>query len=354
MRILFVLAGFFLFFGGAAFAAEVVPATAYLPVLPLDAPSDALPQLVPLAANRPLGDAHPGITRAVIVIHDETRDATSALAMMSALVGTENASTIILAPQFLLPSDIMRFAEYLPEKGHGFAAWQVLGWSAGDDSMPGPSRKGVSSFTVVDLLLMFLSDRVAFPDMKDIVVAGFGAGANFTQRYAAFSAAANPVSTQNIMLRFVVAGATSYIYQTPSRPLGGNKGFGLPDEAACPSFNAYPYGLEKLNTYARHTGPNAAKVDYSTRFVTYLNAPAADPVSETTCGAMDEGANGAVRAENYRLYLHTLYGDVADRTQVFAKTAGGPNDAVSLFGSACGMSALFGDGLCSPSSGGIR
>jgi hypothetical protein len=361
MRI-FLLLTFFFFVGpplgvsGSARADETVPATAYFPVLPFDAPADAEPQLVPLAANHPLEGIHAGLTRAIVVVHDESRDANAALAVISALAGSQNAATIILAPQFLLPSDIVRFADYLPDRGRGFAAWQVLGWSSGDDSMPVPSTKSVSSFTVMDLLLMYLSDRNAFPDLKEIVIAGFGAGANFIQRYAAFSAAYGAVSRQNIGLRYVLASPSSYLYLTASRPLGGKNGFGLPDASACPSVNDYPYGLEKLNAYGRRAGANAAKEDYATRSITYLSAEGKNPNTflDTTCAALMQGADSASRAENYRLYLHTLYGDVAERTQIFAKTREGANDAVTLFGSACGMSALFGDGLCPPSEGGIR
>ncbi len=354
MRIFPLLACVVLFGCGAAWAEEAVPATAYFPVLPLDAPSDSLPQLVPLAASQPLDVIHIGTKRAIVVIHDETRNANAALATMAALAGEVNASTIILAPQFLLPSDIVRFADHLPDKGRSFAAWQVSGWAAGDDSMAVPGRKSVSSFAVVDLLLMYLSDRNAFPDLQTIVVAGFGAGANFTQRYAAFTLAADAVAKENIDLRYAVAAATSYLYQTPSRPLGGRKGFGRPDEAACPNANFYPYGLERLNPYARRGGVNAAKVEYGTRFIAYLNAQGADAFAETSCAALAQGKDSAARAENYRLYLQSLYGDVAGQTQIFALAKEAKNDPVTLFGSACGMAMLFGDGLCPPSFGRVQ
>lgn len=347
----------FLLFGPAhaAYAAgEAVPATAYFPVLPMDAPEDSPTQLVPMAMNRSFDTVHDDVKRAIIVIHDETRDANAALAMMSALAGNLNSSTMIVAPQFLLPSDIVRFSDHLPEKGKIFAAWQVMGWSAGDDSMPIASRKSVSSFTVIDFLLMYLSDRNIFPHLDTIVIAGFGVGANFVQRYAALSTATDIVAKQDIDMRYVVAGATSYLYQTVTRPLGGKNGFGLPNIVECPSVNVYPYGLEKLNPYARRVGANAVKTSYATRFITYLSAQASDPFPDASCAGLAQGNSSYSRAENYRIYLHTLYGDVAGKTQVFAKSGEGVNDAISLFGSACGMSSLFGDGLCAPSEGGIR
>jgi hypothetical protein len=331
---------------GVAFAGDAVPATTYFPVLPYDATPDAAPQLVPVASNHPMQGIQAGVTRAIIVIHDESRDANGALATLSALAGSTNASTMILAPQFLLPSDLARFAKSLPGQGRVFATWQIAGWPAGDDAAPAQTQKGVSSFTVVDLLLMYLADRNMFPDLRTVVVAGFGAGANFVQRYAAFGMAADIIGKQNIDMRYAVADASSYLYQTANRNLGGRKGFGKPDSATCPDYDAYPYGLEKLNPYARRVGANAAKTDYVTRFVTYLYTATPDAIPESNCAALAQGADSRARAVNYKTYLQSLYGDVASRTQIFAETKDAASDAVGLYGSTCGMAVLFGDGLC--------
>jgi len=354
MRVFLLFAAAAFLGGGAARAAEVVPATSYFPVLPIEASADAEPQYVPLAVNQLMSSNHKDVTRAIVVIHDEGRDAMAAAAIMTTLAGSLNASTIILAPQFLMPSDIVRFADYLPDQGKEFAAWQVLAWSWGDDSMPVGKRKSVSSFTVVDLLLMYLSDKETFPDLKEIVVAGYGAGANFVQRYAVFTGATDIVNNQDIIVRYLAAAPSSYLYVTNVRPMGGKSGFAPPNAAECPMINAYPYGLEKLNPYARRTGANAAKVDYSRRFLTYLYMQSPEPIPDLSCAAAAQGGSGLARAENFRLYLHTLYGDVVSRTQTFARAKGERNDAVTMFGSACGMAVLFGDGMCAPSEGGIR
>jgi hypothetical protein len=342
----FSLLAIFPFFCSAACAADAVPATAYFPVLPLDAMAETVPQLVPVAANHALDGAHPGVTRAIIVIHDDTRDAAGALAGLSALAGAANTATMMMAPQFLLPSDVARFADHLPDRGRSFATWQMSGWPGGDDSVATQGQHGVSSFTVVDLFLMYLSDRSVFPDLKTIVIAGFGTGATFVQHYAAFNLAADAIDKENIDMRYVVAGTPSYLYLTASRPLGGRKGFGIPDLAACPDYNAYPYGMDKLNSYARRVGINAAKTSYALRFVTYLNAPLADANPETNCGALVQGNDSASRANNYKLYIQSLYSDAAERTQTFFTAKDAKNDAVGLYGSSCGMEVLFGDGLC--------
>ncbi|MGB9152711.1 MAG: hypothetical protein WCD70_06455 [Alphaproteobacteria bacterium] len=349
MRILSILVWVFLLGCGAARAADALPATVYFPVLPFDAGDNALPQMIPLAANHPLDGVQAGLTRAIIVIHDDTRDANGALSMMTSLAGQSNGSTMIIAPQFLLASDIARYADHLPDEGSAFAAWQMNGWMSGDDSVGSAGHKGVSSFTIVDLLLMYLSDRTVFPDLRVIVIAGSGAGANFVQRYAAFGIAADLVEQQNIALRYVLADASSYLYMTPNRPMAGKQGFGSVDAAACPGFNSYPYGTDGLNSYARRIGANAAKTNYAVHFVTYLNVPVADAVPESNCASLLQGADSAMRAVNYDLYLQAIYSDVAAKTQKFSLVKNVRNDAVGLFGSACGMAALFGDGTCKDS-----
>jgi hypothetical protein len=336
MHVLPVIAGMLLLGCGAAFAADAIPATSYFPVLPFDAPPDTTPQLVPLAASHPINKAQTGITHAIIAIHDESRDANGAVATLSALAGAANASTIILAPQFLLLSDLARFAGHLPEQGRAFAAWQMAGWAAGDDALSAQ---------------MNLADRNLFPDLKYITIAGFGAGGDFVQRYAAFGMAADAVAKQNLDLRYVIAGANSYLYQTANRPLGGRKGFGRPDIAACPDFDAYPFGLEKLNDYARRVGANQAKTAYATRNITYLNSTMPDAMPASTCAALAQGGDSATRARNYQAYLESVYSDVAARTQTFSLAQGADNNAVGLFGSACGIAQLFGDGICAQTFG---
>jgi hypothetical protein len=158
--------------------------------------------------------------------------------------------------------------------------------------------------------------------------------------------ATSVVTNEDIEMRYVVAGATSYLYLTAARPLGGHKGFGRPDLTACPGSNSYPYGLDMLNPYARRVGANAAKTDYPLRFVTYLNGSAPSTAPDTACAALDQGVDSATRAANYQSYLQSLYGDLTTRTQTFWTAKNKTDDAMSLFGSSCGMAVLFGDGLC--------
>ncbi len=344
MRIVWLVVGLVIFWGRAA-QAETAPATLFFPILPIETTTDARPQFIPLATNISADEIQYGVERAIIVIHDESRDAPGVFSLMTTLAGAQNSSTAILAPQFLLPTDLMRFVDYLPDKGKDFASWPIVGWTSGDDTTQTPGKKGISSFTAIDMLLMYLSDRTIFPDLRTVVIAGYGAGGNFVQRYASFSKAHDLVTKALIDVRYLVAGAKSFLYQTPARATG-KRSFGLPDKAKCPEYNAYPFGMEKLNNYARRQGMNAAKIDYGTRDITYINASASGAPLDTECSTIAQGATSAVRAEIYQRYLKLIYGDLSEQTQKFIQISGPSYDAVALYGSPCGMAVLFGDGNC--------
>ncbi len=326
---------------------------AFFPILPLDAAPDVEPSLMPLASNHPLTENHQGLTRGIIVIHDFSRDAAKTLSTAMTLAGAENSATMILAPQFLLDSDIVRFANSLPDKGKGFARWSLGSWGAGGDSLPQPPQKGISSFTALDILLLYLADRSAFPDMKEVVVVGHGEGGDFVQRYAASGQAPDLLLNDQLPVRFVVADASSYLYLTPVRPRSNRQGFSPPDIEVCKDYNQWPYGPDALNAYAKRAGVNAIKTRFATRQVAYLvgeNSGKTDPAPDNGCAALQQGPDRPSRAVNYVTYIGLLYGSDTAKHQDLTVVPNTGYDPASLYGSSCGMTLLFGDGDCTPPS----
>jgi hypothetical protein len=329
------------------------PALDYYPVLPYGADADTVPALLPLASNRPLNGNYAGITRAVVAIHDFSRDANGMVAMLAALAGNGNANLIIVAPQFPLESDISRYAEHLSDGGRGLLRWSLAspvgGWESGGESVAVPPQRSVSSFTALDELLLFLGEKKIFPDLKDIVIAGHGMGADFVLRYAALGKAPDLLDENGISVRFVAADAASYLYFTPLRPAMGEKlSFITPDTAKCPDYDAYKYGLSNLNDYGRRTGTDAIRLRYVTRRVIYLageKVAGDERFPDMNCAALLEGPDRLARAMNYDVYLSMIFGD-AVRLHEFATVPAAGYDAAAIFGSACGMEALFGAGEC--------
>jgi len=323
----------------------------YFPVLPFGAANDASPQYIPLASNHDLLDDHSGAYRAIVFIHDISRNASESLAMLTTMAGTENETTLMLAPQFLLEIDITRFLPWLPEQGRNIARWAAnhgSGWQTGEDSVARPPQKGISSFTAVDFILMFLSDRERFPNLKQIVIAGHGMGADFVQRYAAVGNAPSLLAKQGLPVHFLAANASSYLYFTRVRPGAGTGVFGLAEAPNCPSANDYPYGLGKLIPYARRAGGDTIRLRFPERRITYLLSEkiSGDPYIDTGCEAMAQGKDRLSRGRNYERYLMMSFGDDARKTQSFAVVPNADYDPVSLLGSYCGMAVLFGDGRC--------
>jgi hypothetical protein len=323
----------------------------YFPILPLNAISNTSPQFLPLVGNRDLATDHDAVTRAIIFIHDLSRNAGEGVSMLTTLAGADGGTTLILAPQFLLGIDVARFAAHLPEEGRVIARWPLGagGWQMGGDSVSQPPQKGISSFTALDLLLLYLADKQTFPQLQQVVIAGHGMGADFVQRYAAAGQAPDILTAQGLPVRFLVANASSYLYFTALRPGTVGPNFVPPNTSQCAGVNTYPYGLGDLVPYARRSGGNAIRLRYPERRVMYLlgDKITGDPFLDMSCAAMIQGKDRFTRGRNYERYLVMSFGDDARATQSFAYVPNGGYDPVALFGSYCGLAMLFGDGVCS-------
>jgi pimeloyl-ACP methyl ester carboxylesterase len=322
--------------------------TQYFPILPQNAPPDAEPQLVPVVSSLPLAEPQPSVTHAVLFIHDLTRNPTDGVATLATLAGSDNAASQIIAPQFLIEADRQRFQKFLPEQGAHFALWPVNHWQDGGESLAKPPNKGISSFTVVDMLLLFLTSRTNYPNLKHITLAGHGMGADFVLRYAALGHALQVLEQDGIELRFLAANPASYLYVTQERPTATKGPPKIPDAADCTRYHDYPYGLANLNAYGRVQGINDIRLAYPARRVLYLLGGAITPDNflDQDCAAKLQGPDRLTRGTNFEAALMRNFGDVARQTQQFVIVPKAGYDPVALFGSYCGMAVLFGDGVC--------
>ena len=335
--------------------AAAAPATLtnqFFPLLPLNAGADATPQLLPLASNHDIAADHTGITRAILFVHDMTRNVGEGLTALMTLAGAQNEEALILAPQFPLGVDVARFASRLPDGGRSVARWSLIdpqrSWQVGGNSVTGSAQMGISSFTAIDLLLLYLADRNNFPALRDVTITGHGMGADFTLRYAAIGQAPDLLQAQKIAVRFLAANPNSFPYLTESRPVAGQTAFVAPDTTQCPAVNDYPYGLDRLTPSARRLGASAIRARYPERrvMVVLSDKIAADALRDDSCAALAQGKTRLERGRNFERYLSSKFGDATRATQAFAVVPGGDYDPVALFGSYCGTAMLFGEGNC--------
>jgi hypothetical protein len=279
--------------------------------------------------NRSIDSPASTVRTVVVVVHGTNRNAcdyASFVETSAGLAGT-SATTIVVAPHFYASSD--------PRPSGSLLFWSSSGWKDGAASLNGAR---ISSFAVIDELLRRAGDRARFPNVTSIVVAGHSAGGWFTNRYAAGS-------RSTVAARYVVANPSSYLYLNDQRWRSGTlRRLTATEIAACPGYNRYRYGLERLNPYLATAGDLAAR--YRARTVTYLlgdrDTNSADPSLDTSCAANWQGAHRFQRGGQYFTYLGSFFGTGVYTTHTKLVVPGVAHDGNAMFTSPDGQRALFG------------
>jgi hypothetical protein len=290
---------------------------------------------IPLYATADWSQPQPAITRAVLVIHGLNRNADRYFAdaqKAQAAAGAAGATALMLAPQFLANQDIA--ANHLsPEMLH----WATNDWSAGK---PAHGPIPASAFDALDAILARLANRAVFPKLTEVVVAGHSAGGQVVQRYAVAGRGEAALTAIGVHVRYVVANPSSYAYFTPDRPLPGG-GFGrFAGAAACPAFDQWKYGFAGgLPPYLQGTAANLEQRYAARDVVMLLGGADNDPqlkVLDKSCSGEAEGTDHLSRGLAYAAYLRAR-GHAAAPFVI----PGVGHDGGRMFGSACGLAALF-------------
>lgn len=278
----------------------------------------------------------PNVVRALIILHGYLRNADAYLRTGErtvAAAGPDGAGTIVIAPQFL--ADIDAEAHHLPDT---ILRWTTGNWEGGDNAL-GPAP--ISSYAALDAVVAHLADRVRFPNLREIVIAGHSGGAQVAQRYAIL--APNPPA--GIAIRYVVANPSSYAYFDAARPEPV-------DATACPRFNTWKYGMLNLPPYAATASPATLEPRYAARDVIQLLGTADTnphhPALDVTCMGEAQGSFRLARGLAYARHLLAITG-AADHQRVFLVPGVG-HDAPRMFNSACGLAALFDKPGCAPTA----
>ncbi len=291
------------------------------------------------------GAAAAGPTEALLVMHGHSRDANrsfvaglQAAQLEGKLKGTPD-DVLVLAPLFgVAASKADRcHTQGVPEAQPGDALWTCSSWLAGQRSQ---GHKGdtdelpvgrIGSIAALDALLLELQKQ--WPSLRSVTLAGFSAGAQMLQRSAVFAAA----PPQGLAVRYVIASPGSWLYFDAQRPqpqvndqavdwasctaqgAACRMVFERPDEAACPGYNRWKYGVEDLPAHL--TGGPGASADvaalrerYRQARIDYLageldsNAKrgAAYSVLDKSCAAMLQGPFRLQRAQAYAAYDQAL------------------------------------------------
>lgn len=290
-----------------------------------------------IASDSDVHRTHLGVSRALVVFPGTDRNAIQCLKSFLAAriqAGLSPDNTLVLAVQFLNEQDTHVAA--LPAR---LLYWRGNNWEAGWNSL---SPIGVSSYAALDEVLKYLSNAWFFPNMHEVVIAGYGGGGQLVQRYAAVGHAVPGFEKSGIALRFVVSNAASYLYFDDERP--------VPSVVAnCENFNTWGYGLRVAPPYVGAPAAKDVEAAFVARNVTYLiDMDDADPSSPnlgTNCGGKAEGGSRFDRAIQYFQHLQTRHGTGLNQRLVLAHAG---SSAGKLYSSPCGLEALFGIAGCKP------
>ena len=255
--------------------------------------------------SHPLEVRNERIARALIVVHDTSRDAEAYFrtGAAAALLAEAQDDTIVIAPRFASRNGV-GCADTLDE---GEANWPCEGnsWRSGGIA----AGQAVTSFDLADRILLMLARRSMFPNLRAIVVAGHSAGGQFVTRYQM----ANRVHDRlGIPVRYVVANPSSYAYPDSVRPVAhhsqdGQTVFGPVGERTCDAYDRWPYGLEDRAGYSRQASAAQLRRQLAGRPATYLLGELdVLPVAsfDASCAAMVQGPTRLARGRAFAAYVN--------------------------------------------------
>jgi len=287
------------------------------------------------------------ITNLVIVVHGTDRNPFTYHKNMRIAADLAGASeyTLVIAPGFIMERDLNANKDLLSDD-HIF--WTNNGWKQGDGSVM-TSRTNtrtvqMSSFEVMDSIVMKILTSGNFPNIRQTTIAGNSAGGQYVNRYLAGNLIHDKVRKSfGIEMKYLVAAPSTYTYLTAERPVIGSPGtYYIPADTSCGGeYNNYRHGIENFNEYMSKTGTEKFRSQYGLRQVAYfVGALDNDPNHsqlDRSCAAMLQGRERKERAELFVEYLFHLYGKRWNLTIV----PDSGHDHAKMFASEEGQKWLF-------------
>ena len=200
-------------------------------------------------------DSSNNISGVIVVLHGATRNGDDYFNRMVSVLkdlGLEN-EIMVLSPQFIT------LYEKLNEKDW---YWNTTSWKWGNQSYMNNDQVSISSFEVVDSLLLKMIESDNFLNLSKVLVTGHSSGSAFTHTFASTKTRNN---FKNLSIDFAVVNSQYFLYPDSNRIL--NEALYLPTD--CNNYNDWPLGLTNCNPYIENLGWGIAssnlienKVDY--------------------------------------------------------------------------------------------
>jgi hypothetical protein len=326
---------------------QVLRATEVLSDQDFAVPVDGgLTTLLPVYASAKLVETQAGIKRAVIAIQTPARDAVGVFDAFKTAMGAavaQGGDAILLVPQFLTQQDIDRH-----QLGPEFARWTVDNWQVGGGTRPVSLRDAgvpVSSFAVLDALLLYLADRQQYPDLEEIQLVGFGASARLIQLHAAVGKGVAAPRAANIRVRYVALSPESHLYFDDRRAPRADAPFAPVERERCAGYQLWPYGTVLAPSYAASQLPRDMAAQYAASDMLLLRAEREIDGTDRGCEALVQGRTRVERLDNHLRHLAANIGGAP--ANVRSGIARGADGSLrGMLGSACVREVLSGAAGC--------
>lgn len=288
-------------------------------------------RFLPVFSTHLLSEGDADVTRGLIVIHGNGRDADTYFetGVVAAATAGVASSTATVAPHFQTIEDG-------PEADEPY--WSSAGWKRGNLSRPeGPSPR-VSSYAALDRIVDAFLNSSRFPALQEIVVAGHSAGGQVVHRYAATTE--HKSTGSGIPIRYVVTNPSTYLYLRPERE-NGSGAFLVPD-TDCTDYDDWHYGLANRNNFAERLEPDSIRAQLVRHDVRILlgDADTATASLDVSCGADLQGPRRYHRGRTLVRFMNEMYAGHAHREMI---VPGVGHSSRSMWMSQVGGAALFGN-----------
>jgi hypothetical protein len=168
----------------------------------------------------------------------------------------------------------------------------------------------VSSFTLLELIIDDFQ-RKSEGRLKNVIIAGYGSGAQFVARFAAMNSEEDRQRSAGVRFRYVAVNSSSYLYLNSERySVSGGQAAAITDgDTSCMSYNNYKYGLENIYGYGNRIVKEQIISNLLRReiiFVAGRQCLSRTLSTDTNCGADLQGRNIYERAMLYRHHLRKV------------------------------------------------
>lgn len=271
------------------------------------------------------------IDRLVIIVHGALRNGNDYFddTVKSLKKNGSPQKTIVIAPSFRKITDL-KLENELYWGRHWKRKWKY-GFKSED-------QDNVSSFEVIDKLLLSITQSNLFPNLETIVITGHSAGGQFTQRYA-IATKIQSLTSQKVL--FVPSNPSSYMYLDTNRYdfIDGNFTQKKVNKA-CIEFNHYIYGpIDRPSIFKGSI--KDLKKNFTSNNVIYLMSEEDNTTDslDRSCEAMEQGENRFERAKNFWFYSkkHLL-----SKNHRFVSIAGIGHEHIDVYDSVEAKEVVFG------------